>query len=58
MMDSVATFPARQCHGKGIKREIAARKAMGANSGRMTDADVGGERGRMKQRLAVFEALL
>jgi len=45
MMDSVATFPARQCHGRGIRREIAARKAMGANSGRMTTLMLGEKEG-------------
>ena len=45
MIDSVATFPARQCHGRGRSREMAARKAMGGNSVRMTDADVGEKEG-------------
>lgn len=36
IIDSVATLPARQCHGKARKRENAAMKATGANSGCMT----------------------
>lgn len=33
MMHRVATFRARQCHGKGNNNEKAAMKAIGANSG-------------------------
>jgi len=33
MIESVATFRARQCHGKGKMSERAARRAIGANSG-------------------------
>jgi len=35
IIESVATFPARQCHGSGKMRESAERKATGANSGCM-----------------------
>jgi len=35
MMQRVATFRARQCHGRGNKREMAAKKAIGGNSGCM-----------------------
>jgi hypothetical protein len=37
MIDNVATFPARQCQGRARRREKAARKATGANSGCMTE---------------------
>ena len=35
-MESVATFPARQCQGRTMSTEIAEKKATGANSGCMT----------------------
>lgn len=33
MIERVATFPARQCHGRGRKSDKAAIIATGANSG-------------------------
>ena len=56
-MASVATFPARQCHGRTSSTELAEMKATGANSGYMTTMNECGEQRRIRNHLMrVFEA--
>ncbi len=51
MMESVATFLALQCHGRGNKRERAAMIAIGANSGCIFAGRGGGRQSKWRPYL-------